>query len=148
MKYKKEISAGGIVYKKVGGQILWLTTQHSQHRRWTFPKGLVGDSDKDESREDAALREVGEEGGVKVAIADPNPIQIHYEYRFGEFMIDKTVYYFLMEYLSGDIKDHDYEVSDSKFLPEDEIRKILTFKEDKKAFEDILVLFRGVDKQS
>lgn len=146
MKLKKEVSAGGIVFKTDGGKTLWLTTQHSKHKGWSFPKGLVGDTDKDESLESAAVREVSEEGGISAHILIPDPIKITYKYRFRDFLIDKTVYYFLMEYVSGDIADHDWEVSDSKFLPQDEVKKILTFKEDREAYDKILALFAGVDK--
>ena len=147
MKYKKEISAGGIVYKKEGGQLLWLTTQHSLHKGWSFPKGLIGDIDQNESKESAAIREVREEGGIQTKIIDSEPVAVFYKYRFGEYLIDKTVYYFLMEYIEGDIKDHDWEVSDVKFLPEDEIGKILSFTTDREAFEKILQKFARVDKR-
>ena len=46
-----------------------------------------------------------------------------------------------MEYLSGDPKDHDWEVSEAKFIPEDEVKKILTYKSDQEAFEKILNIY-------
>src|SRR3989344_5315428 len=137
MKYKTEISAGGIVFKKLS----WLITQHSQHKGWGFPKGLIGDKNSKEKMEDAALREVEEEGGVKAKIANPKPIEVKYKYRFGEYLVDKTVYYFLMEYISGDPKNHDWEMMDAKFAPTDEVRKTLTYKSDKEAFEQALKIF-------
>ncbi len=138
MKHKTEISAGGIVYKKKGDQTVWLVTQHSQHKGWGFPKGLIGDNSRDEKKEEAALREVKEEGGVMVKIIDPNPICVQYIYTLKDTTVHKTVYYFLMEYVSGDPKDHDWEMLDAKFLTEYEVIKILTFKSDKEAFEKIL----------
>lgn len=140
MKFKTETSAGGIVYKKERNKILWLITQHSKHKGWGFPKGLIGDKDKDEPINKAALREVEEEGGIKAKIIKllPNPTQ--YMYRFKEFLIKKTVYYFLMEYLSGDPKNHDWEMSDAKFVTEEEAKKILSFKSDKEAFAQALKL--------
>ena len=138
MKYKTETSAGGIVFKKVGEQTLWLVTQHSQHKHWGFPKGLVGDEDENESKETAALREVREEGGVVAKIVNPIPAEALYKYTIEETLIEKKVYYFLMEYKSGDPKDHDWEVSDAKFVTEDEVRKTLSYKTEKEAFEEIL----------
>jgi 8-oxo-dGTP pyrophosphatase MutT (NUDIX family) len=138
MQHKTEISSGGIVYKQVGLHVEWLVTQHSLHKGWSFPKGLVGDTHENESLESAALREVGEEGGIKALIKDSEPVEVKYKYRFEEFLVDKTVYYFLMEYISGDPNDHDWEVSEAKFLPEDEVLKILSFKTDKEAFKKIL----------
>jgi len=63
MKIVNQVSAGGIVFKKEKERIFWLIAQHSQHKGWVFPKGLVGDKDSNESMEKAALREVEEEGG-------------------------------------------------------------------------------------
>ena len=73
MKVIKEISAGGIVYKKISNY-QWLICQHSQHKGWVFPKGLVGDKDRNESMDQAALREVEEEGGVRAKIISNKPI--------------------------------------------------------------------------
>jgi len=148
MRVKKEISAGGIVFKKEGEKILWLITQHSQHKGWVFPKGLVGDHAKNEPMEQAALREVEEEGGIKTKIVNPNPVSVKYMYQWhdsphggqkGEkILVDKTVYYFLMEYLSGDPKNHDWEMMDAKFVTEDEVKKTLTYKSDREAYNKIL----------
>lgn len=138
MKIKKEVSAGGIVYKKMGGNILWLITQHSQHKGWVFPKGLVGDTVADEPKEVAALREVEEEGGVKTKIVNPCPVTVFYSYVWKEMRIDKTVHYYLMEYVSGDPANHDWEMMDAKFVTEEEAKTILTYPSDRQAFDTIL----------
>jgi 8-oxo-dGTP pyrophosphatase MutT (NUDIX family) len=152
MKTKKEVSAGGIVYKKEKGQTLWLVTQHSWHKGWVFPKGLIGDKEKNEPMEQAALREVEEEGGVKAKIVDPAPAETEYSYRWKgsphgkdaaeEFLVHKKVYYYLMEYLSGDPKNHDWEMMDAKFAGADEVKKLLTYPADLKAFEELLARFK------
>lgn len=154
MKVKKETSAGGIVFRRVKGlkskvespgskvqspkSILWLVTQHSQHKGWVFPKGLIGDIHAGEKMEDAALREVEEEGGVKARIMNPNPVETSYSYEWNGMQIDKTVFYYLMEYVSGDPKDHDWEMMDAKFMSEEEAMQLLTYPSDKEAFEEIL----------
>ncbi len=143
MKLKFETSAGGIVYKKIKEQkskskILWLTTKHSHYKKWTFPKGLIGDTKKEEEKEEAALREVKEEGGVHAKIINHQPIKVQYSYRLEDFLVKKTVYYFLMQYISGDPKDHDWEVEEAKFVTDTELKKMLSFETDKKAFEEIL----------
>jgi len=134
---KQEISAGGIVYKRVKS-LLWLVCQHSQHKGWVFPKGLVGDIKKGEAMEEAALREVEEEGGVKAKIVAKLAKPVEYFYKFQGQLIKKTVYYYLMEYIGGDPKNHDWEISEAKFIPEDEVKKILTYQSDKEAFEEAL----------
>lgn len=140
LKYKKETSAGGIVYKKVGDSVFWLVTQHSLHKGWGFPKGIVGDSVENEPNEQAALREVEEEGGIKAKIVNDEAVEVKYKYKFKEFLVDKNVFYFLMEYISGDPANHDWEVSEAKFIAENEVREILTYDADKEAFEKILKL--------
>ena len=149
MKTINQTSAGGIVFKKVHpntypltpNPYLWLICQHSQHRGWVFPKGFVGDKNKNESNETAALREVEEEGGVKAKIITNLPIlpiKTNYEYEWKNILIKKTVYYFLMEYISGDPKNHDWEMMDAKFVSEEEVKNTLTYNSDKQAFEKIL----------
>lgn len=138
MDIKKETSSGGIVYKKTDSGFLWLVTQHSQHNGWVFPKGLVGDINENEKMEDAALREVEEEGGVQARIINPHPVQVTYSYTWNDIQVDKTVFYYLMEYVSGDPANHDWEMMDAKFMTEAEAMKILTYPSDQEAFEEIL----------
>jgi len=134
MKTIHQTSAGGIVFKNN----LWLICQHSEHKGWVFPKGFVGDNNKNESMEQAALREVEEEGGIKAKIINDQPIKTQYSYQWNNVLVKKTVFYFLMEYLSGDPKNHDWEMSEAKFVNENEVKKTLSYPSDKKAFEKIL----------
>jgi len=131
---KKEISAGGIVFKKVKDKTLWLIVQHSQHKGWVFPKGLTSDHDGENNKQQTALREVREEGGVVAKIVNDKPLTNEYFYQFDNEKIKKKVYYFLMEYVSGSELDHDSEVSEALWLPENDVLKKLTFENDKKNF--------------
>lgn len=151
---KHEVSAGGIVYKHEttrtklatrnnAKSFVWLICQHSQHKGWVFPKGLVGDTKQGEAMEEAALRETEEEGGVKTKIVAKLPKPVEYFYKFKGQLIKKTVYYYLMEYVSGDPKNHDWEISEVKFLPEEEVKKTLTYKSDKNAFEQALTILKS-----
>jgi len=148
MKTINQISAGGIVYKKVkdpGSKIYdlkWLICQHSQHKGWVFPKGLVGDEKTDESMEEAAIREVEEEGGVMAKIITNKPIITNYQYEYKNNLIQKTVYYYIMEYISGDPDSHDWEISQAKFITATEIEKILSYNSDKQAFKSALDFFK------
>jgi len=152
---KHETAAGGIVYRilqshrqpavQILKSVRWLICQHSQHKGWVFPKGLVGDTQEGESYEEAALREVEEEGGVKAGIVQKIPGVFDYIYTFKSERIKKTVHYFLMEYLSGDPKDHDWEMQDAKFITEEEIRKLLTYPSERKAFDRAVKLYENRD---
>lgn len=139
---KFEFSAGGVVYRPIrqaqgerAKNILILVCQHSQHHGWVFPKGLIGDTHKREKKEDTALREVKEETGIIGKILKPlSPVT--YWYQFKNEKIRKTVYYFLMEYISGDTKDHDHEMENVEWLPIEDVEKRLTHRSDKKVFEE------------
>lgn len=139
---KFEFSAGGIVHKKEDSKDLILIAQHSQHHGWVFPKGIIGDHPstssgqvKKETKEQAALREVKEETGVLVKIIKPLE-PIFYWYVFEGEKIKKTVYYFLMEYVSGDIKDHDFEMENVEWFPKDQVLERLTYPSDKKVWQE------------
>ncbi len=128
---KFEFSAGGIIFKKTGGKIKVLVAQHSQHHGWVFPKGLIGDHVKNESKEQTALREVKEETGAEGEIIKPlEPVE--YWYVFEGEKIKKTVYYFLMRYIQGDIGKHDFEMEKVEWLPEEKVKERLTYPSDKK----------------
>jgi len=153
MDIKNEISAGGIVFQKLTTNnqqpvTVWLICQHSFNKSWVFPKGLIGDIKKDEPMEEAALREVEEEGGIKAKIVISKPIEINYKYRWSnsshgkidthEYLVNKKVYYYLMEFISGNPDNHDFEMIDAKFVSEEDVLKHLTYPAEKEAFEKIL----------
>ena len=132
---KMQFSAGGVVYKNEAGQNLILVSQHSMHHGWVFPKGLIGDHIEREKKEDTALREVEEETGAKgkiIRLLSP----VDYWYVFEGEKIHKTVYYFLMEYISGDIAKHDSEMENVEWLPEAEVEDRLTYPADKKVWQE------------
>ena len=130
-----EFSAGGIVYKKDSVKTYILLCQHSYHHGWGFPKGLIGDSVKGEKKEETAVREVEEETGAKAGILEGlKPIT--YWYVFEGEKIKKTVYYFVMKYLGGDIAKHDNEMENVEWVGIDKVLQKLTFKADKKVFEE------------
>ena len=130
-----EFSAGGIVYKKGSSKTFILVAQHSQHHGWVFPKGLIGDTKKGEKKEETAVREVEEETGIVAEIKTAfEPIT--YWYVFNNEKIKKTVYYFLMEYISGDIKNHDFEMENVEWIPVDEVLQRLTYPSDKKVWQE------------
>lgn len=142
---KFEFSAGGVVFKKEGNRVEILLAQHSQHHGWVFPKGLIGDRDdnKHEGKEETALREVEEETGILGKIIKPlSPIV--YWYQWESEKRKKTVYYFIMEFISGDFEKRDHEMEDVEWLAIDKVEERLTYLSDKKVWEEARVLLKEI----
>lgn len=136
---KLEFSAGGIVFKKQGDKVFILLAQHSGHHGWVFPKGHIGDHTENESVEEAALREVFEETGAKGKILQTlNPIEYFFEDEGKE--IKKTVQYFLMEYIGGNISKHDFEMENVEWLSINDVENRLTYPSDKKVWQETIGL--------
>ena len=121
---KREFSAGGVVYKKDGAKVLWLVCQHSGYHKWVLPKGLI---DAGEKAEETAVREVAEECGIKTKIIAKIPDPEKYIYTMNGVKIFKLVQYFLMEYISGDIANHDFEMEAVEWLDYDAARSLLNW---------------------
>jgi 8-oxo-dGTP pyrophosphatase MutT (NUDIX family) len=90
---------------------------------WTLPKGTP---DPGETVEETALREVGEETGLEVRIVGPLP-SIQYSFVQSGTRIYKTVHYFLMEPIGGDLSRHDREFERVKWVSFEEAPGLLTF---------------------
>ncbi|RLJ70754.1 8-oxo-dGTP diphosphatase [Hydrogenivirga caldilitoris] len=125
---KREFSAGGVLFKD--GSVLLIKTPSGV---WSFPKGNV---EKGEKPEEAAVREVIEETGVKGKVVDYIG-EISYWYQLKGEKIFKRVKYFLMEYLEGEPQPS-WEVLDAKFFPVEEANKLLKYKGDKEIFKKAL----------
>ncbi len=112
----KEVSAGGVIYRK-NSDYLEIALIHVRNR-WGLPKGHI---EEGERVEEAALREVREETGLEGKLVRKLG-DIRYSYRDksqeGEpVRIYKRVFFYLMRYLRGDVRDHDHEVDDVRWFP-------------------------------
>lgn len=137
---KFEFSAGGIVYKKNGGNKI-LVAKHSQHHAWVFPKGLIGDKQKGEKKEETAVREVKEETGIDAEIEkELTPVEYWYQWE-GEKR-KKTVYYYIMKFVGGDTKDHDHEMEEVEWIDYNDVSNRLSYPSDKKVWEEAKKLIK------
>jgi 8-oxo-dGTP diphosphatase len=112
----REISAGGIVYRgDHGGTEVALIRVRN---RWGLPKGHV---EEGESVQETALREVREETGLDGrVVAKLGDITYWYTNKTHEgepIRIFKRVYFFLVRYLGGDVRQHDEEVEEASWMP-------------------------------
>ncbi len=85
-----------------------------------------GHPDGDESAEQAAAREVAEETGVTAQLIDKLG-DVRYSYERNRRRIAKRVSFFLFEYESGDVADHDHEIEDARWIPLEQAREELTY---------------------
>jgi 8-oxo-dGTP diphosphatase len=129
---KQETSAGGVVYRTVAGKIEVLICKHSGYHKWVLPKGLI---EKGEEPEDTAVREVQEEVGVTAHIVDDLGEPESYVYMLQHQRIFKKVYYFLMEYDSGEETAHDFEMEDVQWVSLDEAIEMMGYEGAKKILE-------------
>ena len=90
---------------------------------WVLPKGTP---DGEEGLEDCATREVREETGLDVRIVRPIG-SIEYWFALPRRRVHKTVHFFLMEALAGDVSRHDHEYEEVRWVPAEEARRLLTF---------------------
>lgn len=119
-------SAGGIVVRQEAGRpslVLGSRRRERDGRTWTLPKGTPK---RGESTEETALREVGEETGLEVRITGPLD-SIEYWFVQSGTRIHKTVHYFLMEPVGGDLSRHDHEFDEVRWVDFEEAGSVLTF---------------------
>lgn len=90
---------------------------------WTLPKGTP---DPGETIEETALREVQEETGLRVRIIEPLS-SISYVFVQSGVRIDKTVHYWLMEPIGGDLALHDHEFERVRWVTFEDAANLLTF---------------------
>ncbi len=125
MKSRNEVSAGGVVYRHSENGIEFLICKDAGYHRWVLPKGLIG---KGETPEQAAQREVREETGITARLLEPLGEPEKYVYTARGVLVFKSVFYFLMEYQSGDEAQHDQEMESVAWFPFDEALVRLAYK--------------------
>jgi 8-oxo-dGTP pyrophosphatase MutT (NUDIX family) len=103
--------------------------------RWQLPKGLV---DAGENPEIAAVREAREEGGVSSEVVQlietieywyaglDNGIRVRFH---------KRVHFYLLRYVSGETKDHDWEVNEARWVPIDDATSQLAFDNERRVMQ-------------
>jgi 8-oxo-dGTP pyrophosphatase MutT (NUDIX family) len=119
---EREFSAGGVVMKWVDGKPYVLLIKDS-YGRWTWPKGKI---DKNESPENAAAREIGEETGLKNIELIDKIGKTQYFYQLKGKLIFKTVYLYVFRLNSNEeLKILHKEIQDGAwFEPGEALRKV------------------------
>jgi 8-oxo-dGTP pyrophosphatase MutT (NUDIX family) len=119
-----EFSAGGVVVRDRECVVIVPTRRAADGSRvLALPKGHP---ERDESAADAARREVREEAGVESRLVDQLG-DVRYFYMREGRRIAKVVSFFLLEYISGDVGDHDREVQEARWLALEDAARELTY---------------------
>jgi 8-oxo-dGTP pyrophosphatase MutT (NUDIX family) len=110
----EEFSAGGVVVRD-GEVVVIVPVKRGPNgaRVLGLPKGHP---DGDETPEQAATREVREETGLDAELLGKLG-DVSYVYERKGKPAPKRVTFFLFEYRSGDVADHDDEIEEARWMP-------------------------------
>lgn len=132
---KEQVSAGGVVFRGEEGSVEVVIVAVGGQNRWQLPKGLV---DSGENPEIAAVREAREEGGVSSEVVQlletieywyaglDNGIRVRFH---------KRVHFYLLRYISGETKDHDWEVNEARWVPIEDATSQLAFDNERRVMQ-------------
>ncbi len=95
---------------------------------WSLPKGHV---EAGETPEDAAIREVEEETGIRGHVVAKLGV-IDFWFVAGGHRVHKTVHHFLLEADSGELSDADIEVDEVAWVPLDQLPTRLAYDTERK----------------
>jgi 8-oxo-dGTP pyrophosphatase MutT (NUDIX family) len=121
---REEFSAGGVVVDEDRVLVIVPRKRAADGSRVLgLPKGHI---DGSESPEQAAAREVREEGGVEAELVG-HLGDVRYRYRRGGRIVPKRVAFYLFKFRGGDPADHDDEIEDARWMDMREAVAELTY---------------------
>jgi 8-oxo-dGTP diphosphatase len=132
---RRQVSAGGVAFRVRGQRTEVAIISVGDNSRWQLPKGLVN---RGELTESAAVREVREEAGVETEMVSPiDAIEYWYFSSLAgkRVRFHKLVYFYLLRYKSGNVRDHDHEVNEARWVTMDRALEMLAFSSEKKVVE-------------
>jgi 8-oxo-dGTP pyrophosphatase MutT (NUDIX family) len=132
----EELSAGGVVVRDGTDVLVIVPRKRAANGRSVLglPKGHI---DPGETREQAATREVREEGGVEAELIEELG-DVRYWYRRGGRAVPKRVVFYLFEYRSGDPADHDHEIEEARWISLREAIETLSYAGEREMVERAL----------
>ena len=143
LRIARQVSSGGVVVKGAGAdaQICLIARRVADKVIWGLPKGHV---EPGEQPQDTALREVREETGLIAepitrigsisywfAVKDPEPLRYF-----------KTVHFFLMRYLEGELVAQLDEIDDAAWVPINQALATMSYKNERRIVTKALRLLQ------
>jgi ADP-ribose pyrophosphatase YjhB (NUDIX family) len=138
----EETSAGGLVIDRTAIEPrAALIARHDRRGRlvWSLPKGHV---EAGETAEDAALREVEEETGIRGRMV-ASLGTIDFWFIAENRRIHKTVHHFLMEAAGGELSDADPEVDQVAWVNVSDLRQRLAYADERRLLDRLPDLLAG-----
>lgn len=129
-------AAGGVVWRRRRGDVEVLLVHRPKYGDWTFPKGKL---ETGEDHDDAALREVLEETGLRCALGPELEISTYVDGKGRP----KVVRYWMMQVEDGAFAAND-EVDEMRWLPLERARRRLTYERDLPVLDSFERTHRGV----
>ena len=124
MAIEREFSAGGVVVRGDEAAVI-VPKKLSPEGRQTLalPKGHP---DEGETMKEAAAREVSEETGLEAELIEKLGDVEYWYQRKGRRILKKVTFY-LFEYRSGSVEDHDDEIEEARWMPLEQAARELSF---------------------
>jgi 8-oxo-dGTP pyrophosphatase MutT (NUDIX family) len=141
---ERAVSAGGVVYRRGQDGVEVVLCGRTAEGIWGLPKGTP---DANESLEETAVREVGEETGLRVAI-EAKIGTIEYWFTRQGVRYHKFVHHYLMVATGGSLDDHDWEYDKVEWFPLEEACKSLSYANEVKMVRKAAALIDGRGERS
>ncbi len=141
---ERAVSAGGVVYRRGQDGIEVVLCGRTAEGIWGLPKGTP---DANESLEETAVREVGEETGLRVTI-EAKIGTIEYWFARQGVRYHKFVHHYLMVATGGSLDDHDWEYDKVEWFPLEEACKALSYVNEVKMVRKAVALIEGQGERS
>ncbi len=132
---RRTVTAGGVVLNPRGDVLV----VNQRGNSWSLPKGHI---DPGEDAETAARREILEESGVS-ELTLVRPLGSYERHRIaldgGDDLSElKTMHFYLFRTRQESLQPQDPDNPEARWVPREEVARLLTHRRDRAFFEDIL----------
>ncbi len=136
-----ETSAGGLIVDHESGAAAVIGRLDRRGRLlWSLPKGHI---EEGETAEQAAVREVEEETGIRGRIV-ASLGSVDYWFSADRRWVHKTVHHHLLLAVGGALSSADVEVADVAWVPLDEVAARLAYVDERRLLDAVPRLLAGV----